>query len=199
MSLVTTDQVRALVDTDLSDDDLQAVIDREEASLARVIGPLEGERTQTVYPDQHPETATLPVILQRPTDAVAVQDNGLALDATAYRLHPDGRTVERTATWAWWVGPAAFTYTPNDTLEVERVVIELTRLTVTETGYLSETIGEYTYSRGARGGSLNPTEAARKKLIQTLMPPLAAHTMRTATGRQWTPVWPQANRNNPYA
>lgn len=182
MSLVTPAQVRALVDTDLSDADLADVIAREESALARVIGPLAGERTETAYISTHPDTAELPIILRRPTDTVEVTDNGV--DATALvRVQADGRRVARTDTLTW-TGPVAVTYTPTDELEVERVVIELTRLTLTETGYLSETIGEYSYSRGARGGAANPTESARGRLIATLLPHIPPHSMRTPTSRR---------------
>jgi len=200
MTVVSVADVRALVDTDLSDADLETVIAREEAALARVIGPLDGPRTQTFYPDAHPETFSLPLILARPTDAVTLSDNGQALASGDYRLHPNGLVIERMPGWTYWHGPMAATYTPNDLLEVQRVLIELTRLTVTETGYLSETIGDYSYSRGARGGSLNPTEAARSRLIQGLIPPLVASTSRLTSSRAWTygRGW-IANWNDPYA
>jgi hypothetical protein len=45
--MLTTAQARALITTSLSDQDLDEVIAREEAWLARRIGPLEGERVET--------------------------------------------------------------------------------------------------------------------------------------------------------
>lgn len=181
MSLVTPAQVRALVETDLEDDDLADVIAREEADLARYIGVLAGERTETLYIALHPAADLLPLVLRRPTDAVEVVDNDVTL--TTVRLRGEGRVVERTDSLAW-TGPVEVTYEPNDSLVLERVIIELVRLTLTETGYLSETIGDYSYSRGARGGAANPTEAARANMIRRLLPPSYIHTMRLASARQ---------------
>lgn len=194
MSLVTPAKVRALVDTDLSDADLSDVIAREEAALARVLGPLSGERTETLYISLHPAADELPIYLRRPTDAVTVTDAGVVITGLV-RLHAGGRAIERTDLGVW-TGPVATTYTPNDDLECERVVIELTRLTLTETGYLSETIGDYMYSRGARGGAANPTESARSRLIASLMPPAIPHSMRTPTSRRLydtSAVYPRTN------
>ena len=50
MSLVMLSEVRALVETGLTDADLQAVLDREEGWLASRIGALTGERTETFRP-----------------------------------------------------------------------------------------------------------------------------------------------------
>ena len=187
MPVVTPAMVRALIDTDLLDADLAAVIAREEAALARAIGPLAGARTETAYITWHPANDGLPVVLRRPTAAVTVTDNAVAVAGVT--LRGDGRVVERTD-GGRWAGPVALTYTPNDTLEVERVVIELVRLTLTETGYLSETIGEYSYQRGARGGALNPTEAARGKLVASLLPHTPPHTMRLESARNVTDTRP---------
>src|SRR4051812_15402423 len=93
MSLVSPAQVRALVDTDLSDPDLADVIAREEAALARAIGPLAGERTETMYIAWHPDAHELPLALRRPTDAVTVEDNGVDVTADV-RLHGNGRVIE---------------------------------------------------------------------------------------------------------
>ena len=206
-SVVSVEQVRALVDSDLSDADLQAVIDREEAALAREIGPLVGPRTQTFYVSSRPDNYPQSLMLTRPTSAVSVTEAGTGMDPAKVVLRGAGYVVDRgTGTPPYldgshWAGPTvAVTYTPNDELEVERVVIELCRLTVTETGYLSETIGDYTYSRGARGGAINPTESARAKLIETLKPPVPAHTSRTLPVVTTTDVAPWlGNVNNPYA
>ena len=49
-SLTSITEVRALVRSRLSDSDLQAVIDREEAWLAGRVGALTGARTDTFTP-----------------------------------------------------------------------------------------------------------------------------------------------------
>jgi hypothetical protein len=169
-SLVSPAEVRALVQSRLSDADLQAVIDREEAALARLVGPLAGERTQTwfvgdasgpwpVYGFDPPggfdavhrgarvaSDRMAPLMLLRPADSAGVVDGSTAVDPQDVRLIRNGTQLERAS--GGWNGPVvAATYTPNDRAEVVRVVIALCRLTLGDTGYASETIGDYSYAR----------------------------------------------------
>jgi hypothetical protein len=196
-SLVAPADVRALVPTALVDADLQKVIDREEAALARAIGPLSGARTQTWYIgdpsplwwDQAafpgPNVAVWilsdrrgPLTLLRPTDAVTVTDNGVTVSGSDIRLLRRGTAVERGS--GGWNGPVVtVAYTPNDALEVARVVIELCRETLTATGYQSETIGDYSYTKALRAaaGQADP----RHELVRSLMTHLPRNTMRLRT------------------
>lgn len=200
-SLVTPAQVMALVPSRLGSSDVQDVIDREEAALARQITDLAGSRTQAFYvgdpaamglwwdslalswPDgRSPYTSIwmmsdrLGVLgLLRPTDSVAVKDNGVTVSTGDIRLLRQGTVVERAS--GGWNGPLVeVTYTPNDALEVTRVVIELCRMTITETGYQSETIGSYSYAKALRPfpGEVDP----RKALIRSLMTHLPKGSMR---------------------
>lgn len=173
MSLVTLAEVRALVSTELSDANLQAVIDREEAELAARIGPLTGARTETVYPDHSTER----VYLRRPTSSVTVTSDGTAItlgdDDGEYRLVKLGSALHLVnETWGEVVTAA---YTPNDELRVKRVLIELIRLTATETGYLSERIGQYSYQRSQTPGAVQST---REALIRSLLPNLGYGSIR---------------------
>lgn len=185
-------EVRALVSTPLADDDLQDVIDREEAALARQIGQLSGERTQTWHVgDQSGPAASGalpgamvssdrmgPLALLRPTDAVTVTDNGVAVTAEDVRLLRKGTQIERAS--GGWTGPIVTgTYTPNDLLEVKGVVIALCRLSLGETGFESETIDGYSYTRG----SASQTPASqRKALVRSLQthPPRGTVGVRTS-------------------
>ncbi len=150
MSQVTVAEVRALTDASLSDGDLQGVIDREEAYLARRIGPLVGPRTVTIS-----QPATEFFRLMRPASTATATDAGAA---TAVEL-VDERYVYRAN--GYWNGAVTITYTPNDTAEVERVIIELVRLALSETAYMSETIGDYSYQR--------PEGRGRTALVASLM------------------------------
>lgn len=177
MSLVTKEQVRALVKQArrLPDPDLQDVIDREEAYLARRIGPLAGSRTLRFRrPTYSVETWALR--LPRPTliDDVAVVDNGVVIAAAGVRLLGRGYIVERAGNLipGSFSGPVDVTFTPSDELEVVRVVIELVRLQTTETGFSSETIGGYTYQRG-----LDTVRATRFALVQSLKPKPEPHSI----------------------
>lgn len=173
MSLVSVAEVRALVSTELSDDDLQDVIDREEAELASRIGPLTGARTETFYPDHSVQR----LYLRRPTATVTVTSDGTALtlgdDDGEYKLLANGTALVYNANnWGEVVTAA---YTPNDELRVKRVLIELIRLTVTETGFVSERIGQYSYQRAQAPGAV---QATREALIRGLMPNLDLASMR---------------------
>lgn len=169
MSLLLLAEARALISTGLGDADLQGVIDREEAWLARRIGALAGSRTQTF----HVRTPDLdgPLSLRRPTSAVTVTDNAVA--TTAVRLLRDGSVVESTA--GAWAGPVAVTYTPNDSEEVRRGIVALVRLAVSDSAYTSETIDDYSYSRG--DGAASPA-AQREAIVRDLIPRRGPGTIR---------------------
>jgi len=191
---VIPSQLRPLVSSALTDAQLQDVIDREEAALARQISALYGARTQTwyvgdpgsvwMYAAELPTSWVTsdrmgPLALLRPTDAVTVTDNGVSVSGSDVRLLRGGTQVERAS--GGWDGPiVTVTYTPNDALEVTRVLIELCRLTLTETGYQSEQIGDYRYDRGARQAGGDP----RRVLIRSLMPHPARGTVRVRTSSE---------------
>lgn len=160
MSVLTPAELAILVPSQLTTAQAQFVIDMEEAFIARILGTaLAGERTQNIWRWTAP---TLPnalepmgrdpndLFLLRPTDAIAaVVDNGVTLDPSTYRLLQNGCVVERAD--AGWTGPLiTVRYTPNDTLELKRVIIECARVTMTSTGFYAERIGEYNYERAPR-------------------------------------------------
>ena len=142
MSLVMLSEVRSLVETGLTDADLQAVLDREEGWLASRIGALTGARTETF----RPTLPDAPIYLLRRTDAVVVTDNAVPVPAGDLWFVPATGLVRRSN--VPWTGPVAVTYTPLDVDNVKRAVIELVRGTLAETGSDAETIGDYSYSRG---------------------------------------------------
>lgn len=179
MSLVTVEEVRALVATDVEDDTLQSIIDTQEAWLARRIGPLADERTE------HFIYAGGSIILQlrRPTNGVEVEDNSEAIDDAYIELRSDGWRVARTL--GTWLGPIDVTYTPNDEILVKDVIIQMVRLALIPVGtapgdqesgiYESETIGEYSYRIAA--GARTP-EARRWALVNSLLAPRIPHSLK---------------------
>lgn len=187
MSFVPIADVRALVDTSLSDGDLQTVINREEADLAGLIGPLDGPRTETFYPE-----ARQPLYLRRPTDAVTVTDVGVTVPGATILLLGGGtrvtryRSAQTSVAGAYWIGPVTVAYTPNDAARVARVVIELVRLTLVQTGYEAESIGDYSYSQRGSGTS---TESQRVRLIAALKPRRGPHTIRVDGATARPAVW----------
>ena len=65
-----------------------------------------------------------------------------------------------------WQGTVTATYTPTDAAAVKRAVIELVRGTVGETGLDSESIGDYSYTRGESAGRVGRAGLARSILLR---------------------------------
>ena len=160
MSLVTLGEVRALVETGLTDVALQAVLDREEGWLAARIGALTGARTDTFSPGLR----DTPLHLSRRAAAVVVTDNALTVATADLRFVPESGMVRRIT--GAWTGPVAVTYTPIDADTVKRAVIELVRGTVTETGNDAESIGDYSYTRGDAAVRLGRFALVRSVLLR---------------------------------
>lgn len=140
MPLVTTDEVEALISPGIETDALEDVIAREEAWLARKIGPLTGMRTVTLRPD----LASGPLTLRRPAASVLVtMGEGGLVEAT---LGSDGLTI-LPPSLTRWVNPVVVTFTPTDEAEVKRAVIDLVRLAVTTSPYSQEGSEGHSYSR----------------------------------------------------
>ena len=160
MSLVTLGEVRALVETGLTDVDLQAVLDREEGWLAARIGALTGARTDTFSPG----LTDTPIYLSRRAASVVVTDDSLTVAAVDLRFVPESGMIRRIT--GAWAGPVAVTYAPSDADAVKRAVIECVRGTVTETGNDAETIGDYSYTRGDAAVRLGRLALVRSVLLR---------------------------------
>jgi hypothetical protein len=173
-SLTSIAEVRALVRSRLSDVDLQAVIDREEAWLAGRVGVLTGERTDTFTPG----LGDTPLYLSRRAPSVVLTDAGRTLAASEFLFTPSTGMIRRVWTpdladnppwrqlYLGWQGTVSATYTPADEADVKRAVIELVRLATGETGFDSETIGDYQYTRGASSGRLSRAGLTRSILVR---------------------------------
>jgi hypothetical protein len=147
MSLVEPAEVTAQVSSGVETDTLQSIIDREEAWLARRVGGLSGERAQSFAPTGY--TIRLP----RTTDDVDVS----GVDPANVVLS-DQRYVT-VAHWGSW--PVVITYTPNDELEVKQAIIDLCRITLTNSPYNTESADVHSYTRGASPDSLREAIARR--------------------------------------
>jgi hypothetical protein len=186
-SLTSLAEVRALVRSRLSDIDLQTVIDREEAWLTGKVGPLTGERTDTWTPG----IGDTPLYLSRRAPSVVLTDAGRTLAASEFLFTPSTGMIRRIWTpdlqgdppwrqlYLGWQGVVSATWTPSDEAEVRRVVIELVRLATGETGFDSETIGDYQYTRGASSGRLSRAGLARSILVRR-----PAYSMRIRSGME---------------
>lgn len=132
--MLDLDTARAHITTSLSDADLTDAITREEAWLARRIGPLEGERVETFIAPDGDEVLQL----QRPATSVDVADDGGAITAVDIRGWSD---LVRTS--GSWTGDVLVTYTPADEDEVVRALITLLRLSVHESAFQSQSAGGF--------------------------------------------------------
>jgi hypothetical protein len=193
MSLLTVAAARAVITTGLSDSALQDVIDREEAWLARRIGLLTGERTET-FPLAGYRRRQYEVRLQRPTDVAGlteVTDYGVVI--TNVELTNNGWRVAVILGASYFTGPVTVEYTPTDELEVIRVLIDLVRLQIVvisgdvTPGLQSETIGDYSYTLGDGAASAYST---RRVLVKSLQEPSEPGTIpiRVASPARVTPV-----------
>jgi hypothetical protein len=178
VSVVSLTEVRARVDTELEDTDLQLVVDNVEAELAGDIGPLTGEREQTYWLDSG---GVAELILQRRTDAVEVVDNDVAIADEDVRLLRRGVMIRR-ATGAWGGPIVTATYTPNDLAAVKRVIVELIRLDLADATVDSESIGSYRYSRATLTHA--HIEESRHNLIRQLVPRRRQGTIRVRSATQ---------------
>jgi hypothetical protein len=152
MSLVTTADVRALINTSLADADLQQVIDRVEAEVTARIGvpqddggtvqivkTLEGEGMNLFLPTEIAEIVSI-----AETSASGVVYTLLTTD---YRKWGGG-VIERLPEGTNWEDQVTVTYKAvDDRLERTRAIIDLVRLDLNRTAFASESVaGEYSYT-----------------------------------------------------
>lgn len=181
MSIVTVEEARARgIPLPADDDVAQEIIDGQEAWLARRIGPLTGERTETFYTGTYFYGSIGKLGLRRFTDDVDLTDgsltDGAAVATDQYRLVDNGASVTRTAhsVTSFWNGPyVTATYSPNDFTEVYEAILSLIKLKISDaggTGYQSEQIGSYSYNvGGGTGQGLSPYQS-RAAIVASILP-----------------------------
>lgn len=173
-TLLDPDHVAALMSPGIDADDLVLVIEREEDWLANDpvdgIGQLAGERTDVLWVKPGDDR---PLLLARPTAAVEVIDGGVPVPPDELRLL-EGTRVERDGAWR---GPTVtVTSTPTDQKAVERVLLELVRLTLSSSPYAQESSDGHSYTRQADLGVI------RTRLARSLRPHRGPRSTRLRTG-----------------
>lgn len=168
-NLVSAAEFKAITPVGMSDDDLDAVIERVEADVADVVGPAwsDGlELTETAAPTG----ATL--FVERPISAVVsvteYADFTTGATSTAltagdgFFVWPDRGQIDRLG--GDWSPRVVVVYEPaDDTARRKAVVIDLVRLALSRTAYRSENVGgEYSYT------ALADYEAERRRILDRL-------------------------------
>jgi hypothetical protein len=146
-SLVSTDDVRALVKTSLTDVQLQAVIDRIEADITSRIGAPQDdegsvELTETL------EGGMENLFVRREVSSVSsIVEDTVTLTATDYRTWAGG-VIERLPEDTHWGDVCVVTYKPTDERpQRTQAIIDLARLVIERTAMGAESVaGEYSYT-----------------------------------------------------
>ena len=161
MTLTVDDLREHLIDCPLGDDALGRVLDAAYAWIDTQIGPA-GSRTELAFGGYGT------IALSRPAASIGsvselVGTTTTNLDASDYRLRPDGYILERLSTgtnprWQWW-GQVTVTYTPTDDDEIrDSVAIDLCKLAInTNPGVQMEQIGAWMQQLAANS-AWNTTE-----------------------------------------
>jgi hypothetical protein len=146
-SLVSTANVKALINTSLSDANLQDVIDRVEAQITERIGEPQTDAYATTI------TKTLRgegYYLFMPTEiyvVVSVTEDLNLLTSDQYQLWAGG-VIERLPSESYWGDRTVVVYKPTDDRKRRaQVIVDLVRLVLERTAMKSENIGgEYSYT-----------------------------------------------------
>lgn len=152
MSLVSVQEVRDLVTTPLSDDRLQAIVDREEGAVIDLYGAHYVDESTTIN-ETHAGEDGPNLYLRRPILSVSSVTEKASLTGDAQTLTEDthftvwadeGRLQRLSGSWGAVV---TVTYVPQDDSDKrKRAIIELVRLALERTAMKSENVaGEYSY------------------------------------------------------
>ena len=147
MSLVSPANVKALINTSISDTDLQTVIDRVEAQInARIGAPQTDAYATEVVKTLRGEGE----FIFMPTEIYSVSgivEDASTLTSDQYQTWAGG-VIERLPEESHWGDRVVVTYKPtDDRLMRAQVIIDLVRIVIERTAMKSESIaGEYSYT-----------------------------------------------------
>ena len=147
MSLVTPADVKALINTSMSDANLQDVIDRVEAQItARIGAPQTDAYATEVVKTMRGEGEYLFMPTEIYSVSSIVEDTS-TLTSDQYQTWAGG-VIERLPEDSHWGDRVVVTYKPTDDRLVRaQVIIDLVRIVIERTAMKSESIaGEYSYT-----------------------------------------------------
>jgi len=147
-ALLTAAECRVLVRTSLSDEDLQAVIDRIEAVITKKIGAPQDETNSVTITETVEGDGEHIFVKVRFSEIVSITEDGASVDADDYRAWGDSGMIERLPEGYQWEDVCVVTYKPVDQRdERKEATINLVRLTLERTAMASESIaGEYSFN-----------------------------------------------------
>ncbi len=173
------DRLKLRVETDLTDTELESMIDTEVAEIVDRFGAIaaitkleEGLRNFITLHRRIDEAETIVIVEIFPGDTGAAA-NRTTLNADDYRITNGGRTIERlidgTNGRRLWSDLVEFTYTPvSDQSRRDEAVVKLVTLSITYQGLdKQEKVGDF-----SRGGSVTADAYTRERetLLNSLAP-----------------------------
>ena len=146
-SLVSPTDVKALINTAMSDVDLQKVIDRVEAQVTARIGAPQTDALETEIMKTYRGEGCNLFLPTEINSVVSIVEDGVELTAEEYRVWSAG-VIERLPSESHWGDRIVVTYKPvDDRLKRTEVIIDLVRLVIEHTAMKSESVaGEYSYT-----------------------------------------------------
>lgn len=150
MALLTADEVRDHVESDLVDDALQRIIDAADAEIIRRLGAL-ASQTEVIPGDglfiylARKASSVTSITERYAVSGFSLSD--LALAASDYDLLDDGYRIERLTTGtnaaSRWNGQATVVYVPQDrTAERKMLLVQLVKSDLKHEGHLVATAGD---------------------------------------------------------
>lgn len=148
MALLTVAQARAHVETDLTDEALQRLVDDAELEIIEYAG----EADEQVDETRNAQLSTCLLLSRKAVEVIAVVEeiggDETTLAADDYRLRNGGHEIERlgdgTNPRTTWGETVTVSYVPADRAARRvRVMIDLVKLAVRYSGAKSESIGDF--------------------------------------------------------
>ncbi len=144
-TLITAGQLREHVETDLTDEALERLVDSADAEIIRAYGPHDGEQSALVAGRGYR------IWLPRPAESITeivewagweTPGDADTVSAATYHLEHGGRTIWRTD--AQFMTNVQVTYTPvADNPRRTAVLIDLVKLEIQYRGLNTERVGSY--------------------------------------------------------
>lgn len=169
-TLLTFAEVRAHVESDISDAALTQVIEAADAEIIRRLGPVATQTEVLSGGDRFLHLARAATAITSASERWTVDGVGIttqAILADDYRLVSDGRRLERLFTGTYpasdWQGEVTLVYVPEDTTaERKLLLVNLVKIDLAVSGLLSDRVGDLGVQY------LNDPEAARAAAFRRL-------------------------------